>query len=66
MGGLNNPRPTARKMPNRFFKYRWASYTSKEGAINKKKSPTRQNFIARFVHSTFTVRSQNNTYSGYN
>ena len=26
---------------------------------------TRQNFIALFAHSTFTVRSQNAIYSGY-
>ena len=25
----------------------------------------RQNFIALFAHSTFTVRSQNTIYSGY-
>ena len=27
---------------------------------------TRQNFIAFFAHSTFTLRSQNKIYSGYN
>ena len=32
----NQPLPWARTMPNQFFKHRWASLASKEGAITKK------------------------------
>ena len=32
----------------------------------EKKGVTQQNFIALFVHNTFTVRSQNTIYSDYN
>ena len=35
MGGLQNP-PLARTIPSRFFKYRWVSQASKEGAVSKK------------------------------
>ena len=35
-GWSNKPPPWARTIPSRFFKYRWVSLASKEGAITKK------------------------------
>ena len=32
----NKPPPRARTIPSRFFKYRWVSPASKEGAVSKK------------------------------